>query len=96
MHVLGDVFVSTQSAYELDLMNSAYSEIINQGEEQNDPLSLTLYNYYLELQTKLAEEEEKQSEIDDYQQYLQEQRDMAYELFQQILVKLNFHLIFKK
>ena len=89
LHVLGEISVTTQSAYDLDLMNSTYFEKINQVQEQNDPLSLTLYNYYLELQAKLAEEESKQTEIDQYQQYLQQQRDLAYQLFQQILEEKN-------
>ncbi len=89
LHVLGELSVSTQSAYDLDLMNSTYFEKIKQVEGQKDPLSLTLYNYYIELQTKLAEEESKQKEIDEYQQFVQHQRNLSNQLFQQILQEEN-------
>ena len=47
LHVRGPVMVSSQSSYELEVMDSNFSEKINQEKVENDPLALTLYNYYI-------------------------------------------------
>jgi len=87
--VKGPISISSQSAYDLDWMNSTYYEKINQNQLQKDPIAFTLYNYYQDLQIKFQEEEEKQKQIDEYQQYLQEQRRIANELQEKIIEKEN-------
>ena len=87
--VKGPISISAQSAYNLDLINSTYYEKINQNQLQKDPIAFTLYNYYQGLQIKFKEEEEKQKQIDEHQQYLQEQRRIANELQEKIIEKEN-------
>jgi len=87
--VKGPILVSTQSAYNLDLFNSTHYEKINPSQLQEDPIAFTLYNYYQDLQIKFQEEEEEQKEIDEYQQYLQEQRRIANELQEKIIEEKN-------
>lgn len=87
--VKGPISISTQSAYNLDWINSTYYEKINQNQLQEDPIAFTLYNYYQDLQIKFQEEEEEQKQIDEYQQYLQEQRRIANELQEKIFEKEN-------
>ena len=87
--VKGPISISTQSAYNLDWMNSTYYEKINTNQLQEDPIAFTLYNYYQDLQIKFQEEEEEQKQIDEYQQYLQEQRRIANELQEKIIEEKN-------
>ena len=87
--VKGPISISTQSAYNLDWMNSTYYEKINPNQLQEDPIAFTLYNYYQDLQIKFQEEEEEQKQIDEYQQYLQEQRRIANELQEKIIEEKN-------
>jgi len=51
----------------------------------NDPLGLTLFNHYQDLQTKFLEEQALQDEIDKQQQLIEEQRNFSLELTQQII-----------
>lgn len=55
----------------------------------NDPLGLTLFNYYQDLQTKFLEEQALQDEIDKQQQLIEEQRNFSLELTQQIIEEVN-------
>lgn len=87
--VKGPILVSSQSAYNLDLINSTHYEKINPNQSEEDPIAFTLYNYYQDLQIKFKEEEEKQKEIDEYQQYLQERRRIANELQEKIIEEEN-------
>jgi hypothetical protein len=87
--VKGPISVSSQTAYNLDLINSTHYQKINPNQKQEDPIAFTLYNYYQDLQIKFQEEEEEQKLIDEYQQYLQEQRRIANELQEKIIEEEN-------
>lgn len=87
--IKGQISLSAQSAYNLELIDSTKYENINPDDLVNDPIGLTLYNYYLELQAKFLEDEAKQKELENYQKYLQEQRNIADELRQKIIEEEN-------
>jgi len=55
----------------------------------NDPLGLTFFNYYQDLQTKFLEEQALQDEIDKQQKLIEEQRNFSLKLTQQIIEEAN-------
>lgn len=56
---------------------------------ENDPLGLTLYNYYQDLQDQLFEEQKEQLDLIAEQQYIDEQRELSLQLTKQIIEEEN-------
>lgn len=56
---------------------------------ESDPLGLTLYNYYQDLQAQLLEEQIFQMELDEQQQLIEKQREISINITQQIIQDEN-------
>ena len=89
LQVEGSVLVSSQSEYDLELINYTYYERLGPEQFQNDPIGLKLYEYHQELQNKIVEDKIKQQEIDTAQQYLENQRMIALEEQEKIIAERN-------
>ena len=89
LHVEGSVLVSSQSEYDLELINYTYYERLGPEQFQYDPIGLKLYEYYQELQNQIVEDELIQQEIDAYQQYLDNQRDISFQEQEKIIEEKN-------
>jgi len=87
--VKGDIVVSSYTEKILSTTEAVKYLHASIEDFDNDPLGLTLFNYYQDLQTKFLEEQAIQDEIDKQQKLIEEQRNFSLELTQQIIEETN-------
>jgi hypothetical protein len=85
LHVRGSISLTDQTSYSLGLFDKSRFENIDPSEFQNDPISITLYNYYQGLKQKLQQEELRQKLLEEKQIYLEMQRNLATQMLQRAI-----------
>ena len=85
--VRGPVPITAETSHNLGLLDKTKFENMKPETLKDDPLTLTLYNYYQKLKNQLEEEELIQKQIDEKNAYLAEQRRIADEMLKQAILE---------
>jgi len=87
--VKGELLVQTRSEKILSTMEAVKYLHASPDDFAKDPIGFTLYNYYQNLQAEFLEELKSQSELDEEQQLIAEQREQSIEIAEQIIEEMN-------
>jgi len=87
--VKGDLLVQSYSEKLLSTVEALKYLHASPEDFENDPIGFTLYNYYQNIQAEFLDEINSQSELDEEQQLINEQRDLINDLTQQIIEEVN-------
>jgi len=87
--VKGELLVQTRSEKILSTMEALKYLHSTADNFKHDPLGFTLYNYYQNLQAEFLEELNSQTELDEEQKLIDEQRKLSLEFTQQTIEEAN-------
>ena len=87
--VKGELLVQTRSEKILSTMEALKYLHASPDDFKNDPIGFILYNYYQNIQAEFLEELKSQSELDEEQKLIDEQRELSLEFTQQAIDEAN-------
>jgi hypothetical protein len=87
--VKGQISVFSQTERILSSPEAVKYLQASEADFEKDPLGLTLYYYYQDLQAQFFEEQKYQLELIEEQQYITEQRELSIQLTEQIIEEEN-------